>query len=178
MCIFLSFLVLLFVFRSWRLALFTVIPCCVVIGLEPLVLVGMNIPLSIVTVMIGSIAIGTGVDFSIQITQRIRHGGLNLDSVKDAVENSGISFVEATSTMVLGFTAVLVSPGFLVDMAMGNPYHIVAGVPIASVREFVVMIQVLLGINALAAIFILPAVYTVWLRFREEEKRRKEKEGW
>ena len=177
-CIFLSFMVLMLVFRSWRLALFTVIPCCVVVALEPLVLVGMNIPLSIVTVMIGSIAIGTGVDFSIQITQRIRLAGINLDSVKDAVENSGISFVEATSTMVLGFMAVLVSPGFLVDVAMGNPYHIVSGVPIDSVRQFVVMIQVLLMLNALAAIFILPAIYTVWLRFREQEKRRREREGW
>jgi len=177
-CIFLSFLVLFLVFRSWRLALFTIIPCCVVVGLEPLVLVGLNIPLSIVTVMIGSIAIGTGVDFSIQITQRIRLSGINLDSVRDAVENSGISFVEATSTMVIGFLAVLVSPGFLMDIAMGNPYHIVSGVPIDSVRQFVVMIQVLLMLNALAAIFILPAIYTVWLRFREEEKRRREREGW
>ncbi len=45
-------------------------------------------------------------------------------------------------------------------------------------RQFVVMIQVLLVLNALAAIFILPAIYTVWLRFREEEKRRREREGW
>ena len=74
--------------------------------------------------------------------------------------------------------AVLFSPGFMVDMAMGNPYHIVAGVPIDSVRQFVVMIQVLLILNALAAIFILPAIYTVWLRFREAEKKRREKEGW
>jgi predicted RND superfamily exporter protein len=177
-CIFLSFLVLMFVFRSWRLAIFSMIPCVVVVALEPLVLVGLSIPLSIVTVMIGSIAIGTGVDFSIQITQRIRLSGINLESVRDAVENSGISFVEATSTMVIGFMAVLFSPGFMVDMAMGNPYHIVAGVPIDSVRQFVVMIQVLLILNALAAIFILPAIYTVWLRFREAEKKRREKEGW
>jgi predicted RND superfamily exporter protein len=177
-CILLTFLVLLPIFRSWRLSLFTIIPCLVVIGLEPLVLVTLNIPLSIVTVMIGSIAIGTGVDFAIQITQRVRLTGLNIESVKDAVENSGISFVEATSVMVLGFMAVLLSPGFLVDYAIGNPLHWVWGVPIDSVRQFVIMIQVLLGLNAVAAIFILPAVYTIWLRWREEEKRRREREGW
>ena len=177
-CIILSFFVLLPVFRSWRLAAFTITPCCVVLALEPLVLVGMNIPLSIVTVMIGSIAIGTGVDFSIQLTQRIRLLGLSVDSVKDAVENSGISFVEATSTMVLGFMAVLASPGFMVDMAMGNPWHAVAGVPIDSVRQFVVMIQILLTLNALGAMFILPSIYTVWLKFREDEKKRREREGW
>jgi len=179
-CIFLSFIVLLFVFRSSRLSLFTIIPCVVVVALEPLVLVGLNIPLSIVTVMIGSIAIGTGVDFSIQITQRIRASGINLESVRDAVENSGISFVEATSTMVLGFMAVLASPSALVGFAMGGtPSNwFTMGVPIDSVRQFVVMIQVLLMLNALAAIFILPAIYTVWLRFREAEKKRREKEGW
>ena len=177
-CILLTFLVLLPVFRSWRLSLFTMIPCIVVIGLEPLVLVTLSIPLSIVTVMIGSIAIGTGVDFAIQITQRVRLTGLNIESVRDAVENLGISFVEATSVMVLGFMAVLLSPGFMVDWALGNPWHLVAGVPIDSVRQFVVMIQVLLGLNAVAAIFILPAVYTLWLRWREDEKRRREREGW
>jgi predicted RND superfamily exporter protein len=179
-CIMLSFFVLLPVFRSWRLALFTIIPCCVVVGLEPLVLVGLNIPLSIVTVMIGSIAIGTGVDFSIQITQRVRLGGINQASVQDAVENSGISFVEATSTMVLGFMAVLISPSALVDFAMGGtPMNwFTMGVPIDSVRQFVTMIQVLLVLNAIAAIFILPAIYSVWLRWRAAEKLRREKEGW
>jgi predicted RND superfamily exporter protein len=179
-CILLSFFVLLPVFRSWRLSLFTIIPCCVVVGMEPLVLVGLNIPLSIVTVMIGSIAIGTGVDFSIQITQRVRFGGINQASVQDAVENSGISFVEATSTMVLGFMAVLASPSSLVDFALGGtPSNwFTLGVPIASVREFVIMIQVLLVLNAIAAMFILPAIYSVWMRWRAAEKLRREKEGW
>ncbi len=179
-CIFASWMVLTFVFRSWRLAVFTIIPCCVVVALEPMVLVGVNIPLSVVTVMIGSIAIGTGVDFSIQISQRVRTSGLTIESVKSAVENCGVSFVEATATMVIGFMAVLASPGALVDVAMGGqPSNwLVMGVPIQSVREFVVMIQILLGLNALAAMFILPAIYTVWLRFREEEKRRIEREGW
>jgi predicted RND superfamily exporter protein len=179
-CIILSFFVLLPVFRSWRLSLFTIIPCCVVVGMEPLVLVGLNIPLSIVTVMIGSIAIGTGVDFSIQITQRVRFGGINEESVKEAVENSGISFVEATSTMVMGFMAVLASPSALVDYALGGTPRnwFTMGVPIDSVRQFVIMIQVLLILNAIAAMFILPAIYTVWLRWRQSEKLRREKEGW
>jgi ABC-type long-subunit fatty acid transport system fused permease/ATPase subunit len=101
-----------------------------------------------------------------------------VDSVKSSVENLGISFVEATTVTVFAFMAVLLSPGFLVDMGLGNPWHLVAGVPIDSVRQFVIMIQVLFCLNALAAMFILPAIYTVWLRFREAEKKRKEKEGW
>lgn len=179
-CILLSFFILLVVFRSWRLALFTIIPCCVVVALEPLVLVGLDIPLSIVTVMIGAIAIGTGIDFSIQITQRTRSGGINHESVVAAVENSGISFVEATSTMVIGFLAVLASPSAVVDWAMGgSPSNwLTMGVPIDSVREFVTMIQVLLILNAIAAMFILPAIYSVWLRWRQSEKLRREKEGW
>jgi len=179
-CTFATWLVLLAIFRSWKLALFTMIPCMVVVGLEPLVLVGLNIPLSIVTVMIGSIGIGTGVDFSIQLSQRIRTGGLNIDSVKNSVENLGISFVEATTVTVFAFMAVLLSPSALVTYSLGTtPTNwFTMGVPIDSVRQFVIMIQVLFCLNAIAAMFILPAIYTVWLRFRESEKRRREKEGW
>jgi predicted RND superfamily exporter protein len=177
-CTFLTWVVLVVVFRSWRLGLFTLIPCLVVIGLEPMILVTLNIPLSVVTVMIGSIAIGTGVDFSIQISQRVRKGGLNMESVKDTVENMGISVVEATSTVVFGFMAVLFSPGFLVDIAMGHPYTIVAGVPIQAIRDFIVMINILLILNAVASLFILPAIYSVWLRWRADEKKRREREGW
>jgi predicted RND superfamily exporter protein len=177
-CTFATWLVLLAIFRSWKLALFTMIPCIVVVGLEPLV--GLNIPLSIVTVMIGSIGIGTGVDFSIQLSQRIRTGGLNIDSIKTSVENLGISFVEATTVTVFAFMAVLLSPSALVTYSLGStPTNwFTMGVPIDSVRQFVIMIQVLFCLNALAAMFILPAIYTVWLRFRESEKKRKEKEGW
>jgi predicted RND superfamily exporter protein len=174
LCIFLSFVVLTAVFRSWKMGLLTIIPCVLVVSYEPMTMVGLNIPLSIITVMIGSIAIGTGVDFSIQISQRIRLMGMGLAQIRNAVEHMGISFVEATATMVIGFSAVLVAP-WPGPGPMGLPFTL--GVGIQSVREFVIMIMILLTFNMICALLILPALYTLWIRFkRREELRLKEVE--
>ncbi len=155
-CIFLTFLVLGIVFRSLRVGLLTIIPVLCVIALEPGTLVGLDIPLSTITVMIGSIAIGTGIDFGIQISQRVRLGRFKLQAVFNAVENAGTSFVEATTTMLVGFAMVWF-------------------IPIDSIREFVVMIMALLFYNAAFALIVLPAVYTIVIRFREARMRRKGK---
>ncbi len=140
-CLFCTWLVLAVVFRSLKLSIITMLPVSFVISWEPLTLVSMNIALSMITVMIGSIAIGTGVDFSIQITQRFRQEGETLMALRDAVAGCGVSFVEATSTMVVGFSMVLV-------------------VPIASVREFVIMFIILTIFSMFVAMVLLPAIYT------------------
>jgi uncharacterized membrane protein YdfJ with MMPL/SSD domain len=134
----------------------TIIPVLCVIALEPGTLVGLDIPLSTITVMIGSIAIGTGVDFSIQISQRVRLGAYKLPSVFGAVEKAGTSFVEATSTMLLGFSMCLL-------------------IQIDSIQEFVIMIMILLAYNAIFALVLLPAIYTLWIRRKDarEERMRK-----
>ncbi len=152
-CIFLTFLTLTIIFRSIKVGVITIIPVLVVIALEPGTLVGMDIPLSTITVMIGSIAIGTGVDFSIQISQRVRLGKYKLQSIFGAVERAGTSFVEATSTMLLGFAMVLF-------------------IPIDSIQEFVVMIMILLTYNAIMALVLLPAIYTLVLRRQELAKEK------
>ncbi len=143
--IFLTFLVLTIIFRSIKIGIMTIIPVLCVISLEPGTLVGLDIPLSTITVMIGSIAIGTGVDFSIQISQRVRLGKYKLPSVFGAVERAGTSFVEATTTMLAGFAMTLF-------------------IPIESIQEFVVMIMILLSYNAIFALLVLPAIYTIWIR--------------
>jgi predicted RND superfamily exporter protein len=131
----------------------TIIPVLTVIALEPGTLVGLGIPLSTITVMIGSIAIGTGVDFSIQISQRVRLGGYKMPAVFGAVEKAGTSFVEATSTMLIGFSMCLF-------------------IQIASIQEFVIMIMILLAYNAVFALVLLPAIYTIWIRRREAREER------
>lgn len=173
--IFLCWALLSVWFRSWKIGLMTIIPCVIVISYEPLTLVALNIPLSIVTVMIGSIAIGTGVDFSIQITQRMVLMGMGIKQVLSTVEHMGVSFVEATATMVLGFAAVLVAPW--PAYSGGGPYGLpfTVGVGIDSIRQFIIMIMILLIFNAVMALLVLPAIYTIVIRFREsEEKRRRE----
>ncbi len=152
-CITLTFIVLTVIFRSIKIGFLTVIPVLCVIALEPGTLVALGIPLSTITVMIGSIAIGTGVDYSIQISQRVRLGGYKLSAVFDAVEKAGTSFVEATSTMLLGFGMCLF-------------------IQIDSIQEFVIMIMILMAYNAIFALLILPALYTITIR-RQEAKEAK-----
>ena len=152
-CMILTILILAVTFRSIKVGLLTVIPVTCVISLEPGTLVMLNIPLSTITVMIGSIAIGTGVDFAIQISQRVRLGHFKLPAVFNAVENAGTSFVEATSTMLFGFVMCMF-------------------IPIDSIKEFVVMIMVLLTYNAVFALFLMPAVFTLVIRFREARALR------
>jgi predicted RND superfamily exporter protein len=152
-CIILTFLVLTFIFRSIKVGMITVIPVLCVIALEPGTLVALNIPLSTITVMIGSIAIGTGVDFSIQISQRVRLGKYTLTSVFGAVEKAGTSFVEATTTMLLGFAMVLF-------------------IQISSIQEFVIMLMILMAYNAIFALVLLPAIFTIWIRRKEAREKR------
>jgi hypothetical protein len=152
-CMFLTWLILAITFRSVFVALITCVPVACVIGLEPGTLVALGIPLSTITIMIGSIAIGTGVDFAIQITQRVRIGNYMLPSVFSAVENAGTSFYEATITMLAGFFMCLF-------------------IPIDSIREFVVMIMILLAYNAIFALLVMPAIFTVIIRRREVKAQR------
>jgi predicted RND superfamily exporter protein len=152
-CIILTFLVLTLIFRSIKVGMLTVIPVICVIALEPGTMVALNIPLSTITVMIGSIAIGTGVDYSIQISQRVRLGNYTLTSVFSAVEKAGTSFVEATTTMLLGFAMVLF-------------------IQIVSIQEFVIMIMILMAYNAIFALVLLPAILTIWIRRRDAREKR------
>jgi predicted exporter len=144
----LTFIVLWVVFGSLRVALMGVMPVSVVTALEPGVLVALSVPLSTVTVMIGSIAIGTGVDFSIQMAQRMRLGGYTQESVNGAVERAGVSFVEATTTMCAGFGGMF---------AMN----------ILAIQQFVLMIVVLLTLNMVMAMFLFPAVASLWIKRRK-----------
>ncbi|HHD15492.1 MAG TPA: hypothetical protein ENK47_02170, partial [Euryarchaeota archaeon] len=94
--------------------------------------------------LIGSIIIGIGVDFSIHITERVREKNFSMEGVMHAAQTSGLSFIEATTTMIMGLTAV-----FLVN--------------IPSIREFILLIIILLAFSAYGAIFILTAAYRLYL---------------
>jgi len=172
LCIILTMTILIIVFKNWRLGVLTIIPCCIVVGLEPMVMVGMSIPLSLVTVMVGSIAIGTGVDFAIQISQRLNLYGMTIPNIHDAVENLGTSFVEATTTMVLGFASVLFAP-----WPGKGPYGlpVTFGIGIISIRQFVVMMMMLLIFNAIMALFVHSAILTLWFRAKRREELRQKR---
>ncbi|MGA1866648.1 MAG: MMPL family transporter, partial [Thermoplasmatota archaeon] len=120
MALILVFLLLFIVFKSWRIALITILPVTLVtlwqyaaiwgIGaLGDIIAPGEKMfsgDLNLFTALIGSIIIGIGVDFSIHITERIREKNFTLDGIMYAADTSGWSFIEATTTMVMGLTAV------------------------------------------------------------------------
>ena len=76
----LTIITLAIVFRDLKYSLLTTSPVIATVAMQWLVMWQLDVPLSLVTVMIGSILVGVGVDFSIHIANRIRElgGGLSL----------------------------------------------------------------------------------------------------
>ncbi len=162
------FILLAIFFRDWRIALLTIVPVSLVVcwqffAIWGIAYVGNNIStsgdifsgdLNLFTALIGSIIIGIGVDFSIHITERVREKGFTQEGVAYAASTSGWSFIEATATMIMGLTAV-----FLVN--------------IPSIREFILLIMILLAFSAYTAIFILTSLYRLYLPKYQKTMARK-----
>ena len=96
--------------------------------------------LSLVTVMIGSILVGVGVDFSIHIANRVKELGGSLDAIRIACASTGMSLTEAVTVTIAG---------------MACAYQI----PIPAITPFVTVIIVLLIVAAISALILLPAIY-------------------
>jgi len=140
-CIVLVFFVLSLTFgRNWKIGLITTLPVVWVVSLEPLTFVALGQPLSLVTVMIGSIVIGVGIDFSIHITQRVMERGVNLPSVYNATAKTAQTLAEATTVTLVGLTAAF-------------------AINISALWWFVFIIVVLLIASMISAMFLLPAIY-------------------
>ena len=145
-CIVLVFFVLTLTFgRNWKLGLITTFPVMWVISLEPLTFVALGQPLSLVTVMIGSIVIGVGIDFSIHITQRVIEGGINMPSVYNAIAKTAQTLAEATIVTLVGLTAAF-------------------AIKISALWWFVFIIVVLLIASMISAMFLLPALYSLIIK--------------
>ena len=145
-CIVLVFFVLTLTFgRNWKLGLLTTFPVVWVISLEPLTFVALGQPLSLVTVMIGSIVIGVGIDFSIHITQRVIEGGMNMPSVYNAIAKTAQTLAEATLVTLVGLTAAF-------------------AIKISALWWFVFIIVVLLIASMISAMFLLPALYSLIIK--------------
>ena len=127
--------------RNWKLGLLTTLPVVWVVSLEPLTFVILGQPLSLVTVMIGSIVIGVGIDFSIHITQRVIEGGMNMPSVYNAIARTAQTLFEATLVTLVGLTSAF-------------------AIKISALWWFVFIIVILLIASMISAMFLLPALYS------------------
>ena len=138
--IILTLITLAVVFKDIQYSFWTTAPVIATVSLQWLVMWQMNVTLSLVTVMIGSILVGVGVDFSIHISNRIKELGGGINAIKSAAIGTGMSLFEAAVVTSLG---------------MVTAYQI----PIPEIRPFVTVILILLWVAAASALILLPAIF-------------------
>ena len=136
-----TLLTLAVVFRDPRYAFLTTLPVVFTVCMQWLVMQQMDVTLSLVTVMIGSILVGVGIDFSIHIANRIREQGGTIEAVREACTTTGMSLIEAVVVTCLG---------------LGTAFFI----PIPALKPFVLVIIILLLVAASSALLLLPAIFT------------------
>jgi len=140
----LVFLCLLIVFRSFKFAGITFIPILLILIWEPGALVLFNIPLNVATIMVSSIAIGAGIDFSVHITERLREELKTkkpLDAIKTAISRKSPSLVEATLALIGGGI-----PIFLMEYEM--------------ISQFILLVLLMLVFACIASLLGLAAIYS------------------
>jgi len=133
------------VFRDVQYAILTTIPVAFTVFMQWMVMDSGDVTLSLVTVMIGSILVGVGVDFSIHIANRVRELGGSLDAIRIACASTGMSLAEATTITALGLTCAW-------------------WLPIPAIIPFVNVIITLLVVAAISALFLLPAIYALLVK--------------
>ncbi len=132
-------------FNSFKIGVIALLPVLFVLMWEPGTLVTLNIPLSVINITVASIMIGTGIDYSIQTTQRVKEeiasGSSKIDAVRTTLETSGLSVIGA---------AVTTSVSLLATFA----------VSISVLHQFSIIIVLLIISSFLAVICILPTLLT------------------
>ena len=132
-------------FNSIKIGFLALIPVVVVIAWEPGALVMMDIPLSIINITVASIMIGTGIDYSIQTTQRVREemakGVSKIEAVKTTIETTGWSLVGAATTTIVALLATF-------------------AVAIPSLHQFSIVTILLIGFSFIASLCVLPTLLT------------------
>jgi len=138
----LTIMTLAIVFKDIRFSLWTTAPVIATVSLQWLVMWRMDVSLSLVTVMIGSILVGVGVDFSIHIANRIRELGGGIEAIRTSTVSTGMSLFEAATVTTLG---------------MITAYQI----PIPEIKPFITVIIILLWVAAASALILLPAIFVL-----------------
>ncbi len=144
--IFLVFLLLSFQLKSLIGGLISISPIILTILINFILMTVLNIPLDIVTVMIGSVAVGIGIDYTIHFINRFKHEMGKNKSELEALDKT----LETTGKAIL-INAISVMMGFLV-LVLGN---------IVPMQRFGYLIAFTMITSALGAITFLPALILV-----------------
>ncbi|MEE2758516.1 MAG: MMPL family transporter [Candidatus Thermoplasmatota archaeon] len=134
-----------FVFRDAKYAALTTFPVVFTVAMQWCVMVILDVDLSLVTVMIGSILVGVGVDFSIHIANRVKELGGTLEAIQDSCASTGLSLFEATAVTAAGLMTAYM-------------------IPIPAIKPFVTVIIILLSFASVSALLLLPAIYSTFVK--------------
>jgi len=147
-------------FNSLRIGGLALLPVLFVLMWEPGSLVMLDIPLSIVNITVASIMIGTGIDYSIQTTQRMKEeiakGVSKIEAMKTTIETTGWSVVGAATTTMVALLATF-------------------AVSIPTLHQFSILVLVLILLSFLASLCILPTIYISKFMKLDQQERMKYK---
>tara|TARA_B100001167_G_scaffold101172_1_gene61784 strand:- start:15 stop:854 length:840 start_codon:yes stop_codon:yes gene_type:complete len=132
-----------FLFRSPRLAFFTMIAVGVVVIWQPLLMRGGGVNVNVFTAMIGTIVFGIGVDDSIHIVDRIKDEGETPAGIVKSVAKTGQTIFETTTTTCAGLAAGMF-------------------VAIPGLQNFFVLMMLLLILALLTSSILLPALVVAY----------------
>ncbi len=132
--------------RSLTGGIIGIIPIILTVLINFGIMAVMGIALDVITVLIGSVAIGIGIDYSIHFISRFKLEMKQNSSIQNALKKT----LETTGIAIL-INALSVSTGFLV-LLFGN---------IAPIRQFGWLMAVTMIVSAFGAIVVLPAVIIV-----------------
>ena len=136
---FILLITMAFLFRSPKLAIFTMSAVAVVVLWQPLLMRFGNVGVNVFTAMIGTIVFGIGVDDSIHIVDRIKDEGQTPAGIVKSVAKTGQTIFETTATTCAGLSAGLF-------------------VSIPGLQNFFVLMMLLLILALLTSSILLPSI--------------------
>ena len=136
---FILLIAMAFLFRSPRLAIFTMAAVGAVVLWQPLLMRFGGVGVNVFTAMIGTIVFGIGVDDSIHIVDRIKDEGETPAGIVRSVSKTGQTIFETTATTCAGLSAGLF-------------------VSIPGLQNFFVLMMVLLVLALLTSSILLPSI--------------------
>tara|TARA_Y100001970_G_scaffold215544_1_gene263699 strand:- start:66 stop:3284 length:3219 start_codon:yes stop_codon:yes gene_type:complete len=134
-------------FRSPRMAIFTMTAVAAVVLWQPILMWRANLGVNIFTAMIGTIVFGIGVDDSIHIVDRIKDEGETPAGIVRSVMTTGRTIFETTATTCAGLSAGLF-------------------VAIPGLQTFFLLMMALIALALLTSAILLPTIIVIYNEFK------------
>lgn len=110
----------------------------------------LDVPVSVITALVGSIAVGLGVDYTIHVTERFTH---ELDR--------GLAPVTALHRTVVGTGGALLASAITTAAGFG----VLAFALFPGLQQFGLLLAVAICYAFLASVFVQPSVLALWARY-------------